>query len=105
MKKFSTTARSFFFFFSVLFSNLGLLACFNVVESNMISRRAEVTRLLKGDESVMSISFPSLGTPDFTSPSYEPRPDGDNNSGCSIFFPDEAIYAGHPRYKMLFCCV
>lgn len=79
----------------------GLLACFNVVESNMISRRAEVTRLLKGDESVMSISFPSLGTPDFTSPSYEPRPDGDNNSGCSIFFPDEAIYAGHPRFRNL----
>ncbi|VDM18101.1 unnamed protein product [Wuchereria bancrofti] len=49
----------------------------------------------------MSISFPSLGTPDFTSPSYEPHPDGDSNSGCSIFFPDEAIYAGHPRFRNL----
>lgn len=86
----------------ILFSNSGLLACFNVVESNMISRRAEVTRLLKSDESIMTISFPSLGMSDFTSPFYEPHPDGDGNSGCSLFFPDEAIYAGHPRYGILF---
>lgn len=91
--------------FYALFPNSGLLACFNVVESNMISRRAEVARLLKDDESIMTISFPALGTPDFTSPSYEPRPDDDKSCGCSLFFPDEAIYAGHPRYGMLFCNV
>ncbi|VDN05589.1 unnamed protein product [Thelazia callipaeda] len=79
----------------------GLLACFNVVESNMISRRAEVTRLLKTNESVMSISFPALGTPDFTSPAYLPRPDDEDSVGRSIFFPDEGIYAGHPRFRNL----
>lgn len=96
--KISSTLRSFLTFSR----NSGLLACFNVVESNMISRRAEVTRLLENGESIMSISFPALGTPDFTSPPYEPRPDDINSFGCSLFFPDEVIYGGHPRYGMLF---
>lgn len=76
---------------------LGLLACFNVVESSMIRRRAEITRLLKHDESVMSISFPALGTNDFTYPPAIPHPEDESGAGRSIFFPDEGIYGGHPR--------
>jgi glutamate--cysteine ligase catalytic subunit len=79
----------------------GLLACFNVVESNMILRRAEVSRLLKKDESLLSISFPALGTPDFTHPSTTPNPDDPDGAGRSLFFPDEAIYQGHPRFRNL----
>lgn len=81
----------------------GLLACFNVVECNMITRRAEVTRLLKTDESLMSISFPSLGTPDFTFPPAEPHPEDENGAGRSVFFPDEGIYPGHPRFENFPC--
>uniref|UniRef100_A0A914RKM4 Glutamate--cysteine ligase n=1 Tax=Parascaris equorum TaxID=6256 RepID=A0A914RKM4_PAREQ len=80
----------------------GLLACFNVVESSMIMRRSEVTRLLKHDESVMSISFPALGTNDFTYPSAIPRPEDESGAGRSIFFPDEGIYGGHPRCVVWF---
>uniref|UniRef100_F1KXP2 Glutamate--cysteine ligase n=1 Tax=Ascaris suum TaxID=6253 RepID=F1KXP2_ASCSU len=79
----------------------GLLACFNVVESSMIRRRAEITRLLKHDESVMSISFPALGTNDFTYPPAIPHPEDESGAGRSIFFPDEGIYGGHPRFKNL----
>ncbi|MFH4976819.1 hypothetical protein AB6A40_003528 [Gnathostoma spinigerum] len=79
----------------------GLLACFNVVESNMVRRRSEIRGLLKKDESVMSISFPALGTADFTFPKTEPHPEDINGAGRSIFFPDEGIYAGHPRFKNL----
>uniref|UniRef100_A0A1I8A3E1 Glutamate--cysteine ligase n=1 Tax=Steinernema glaseri TaxID=37863 RepID=A0A1I8A3E1_9BILA len=91
----------------------GLMACFNIVESNMIRRRAEIVRLLKKDESVLSISFPSLGSFDFTVPETrvspddvnvpETRvsPDDVNGAGRSIFFPDEAIFGGHPRFKNL----
>lgn len=74
-----------------------LLACFNSVESNMISRRAEIMRLLKENEAVMSISFPALGTPDFTVPPTRPHPEDEKAAGRSLFFPDEAIYLGHPR--------
>uniref|UniRef100_A0A183D347 Glutamate--cysteine ligase n=1 Tax=Gongylonema pulchrum TaxID=637853 RepID=A0A183D347_9BILA len=49
--------------------------------ANMIRRRAEVTRLLKNDEAVMSVSFPALGTPDFTFPSHQPRPDDETGAG------------------------
>uniref|UniRef100_A0A7E4ZRV4 Glutamate--cysteine ligase n=1 Tax=Panagrellus redivivus TaxID=6233 RepID=A0A7E4ZRV4_PANRE len=79
----------------------GLLACFNVVESNMILRRAEVTRMLKKDESLLSISFPALGTPDFTDPPTKPNPDDPETAGKSLFFPDDAIYQGHPRFRNL----
>lgn len=79
----------------------GLLACFNVVEANMKMRRAEVQRLLKKDESVLSISFPSLGVPDFTYPPSECTPNDEQGAGRSIFFPDSAIFGGHPRFKNL----
>ncbi|CAJ0960141.1 unnamed protein product, partial [Mesorhabditis belari] len=79
----------------------GLLACFNVVEANMKMRRAAINGLLKKDESVLSISFPALGTADFTFPSAQCTPDDEQGAGRSLFFPDDAIYNGHPRFKNL----
>ncbi|KAI1727434.1 glutamate-cysteine ligase domain-containing protein [Ditylenchus destructor] len=79
----------------------GLMSCFNVVESNMLLRRAEASQLLRQNESLLSLSFPALGTPNFTDPPAEPRPDDPEGAGRSIFFPDEAIYSGHPRFRNL----
>lgn len=78
----------------------GLLAHFNIVEANMKHRREEVSQLLKPDEIVMSLtSFPRLGCENFTDPPIKPTP----NEGAtrSLFFPDEAIFPGHPRFKTL----
>nr|CAD7595628.1 unnamed protein product [Timema genevievae] len=78
----------------------GLLAHFNIVEANMRYRREEAQRLLQPSEVVMSLtSFPRLGAPGFTDPPAVPTP----NSGASrsLFFPDEAIFPGHPRFKTL----
>ena len=73
------------------------MAHFNVVEANMKLRYAlastQLTKFAK-DESLLSASFPALGTPDFTHPQTKPNPKG---VGGSVFFPDEAIYQGHPR--------
>ncbi|KAJ9594296.1 hypothetical protein L9F63_014301, partial [Diploptera punctata] len=78
----------------------GLLAHFNIVEANMKYRRDEVARLLAPDEAVMSLtSFPRLGCPDFTDPRTVPTPE--NGASRSLFFPDDAIYPGHPRFKTL----
>ncbi|GMT13059.1 hypothetical protein PFISCL1PPCAC_4356, partial [Pristionchus fissidentatus] len=79
----------------------GLLACFNVVEANMMERRAEVQKLLKKDESILSISLPSIGTRDFTLPLHKTTPHDPTSAGKSIFFPDDVIFGGHPRYKNL----
>lgn len=80
----------------------GLLAHFNLVEANMKNRREEVTELLKPDECVMSITnFPRLGCPSFTDPVCQPNPDDVNGSARSLYFPDEAIFPGHPRFKTL----
>ncbi|PAV67901.1 hypothetical protein WR25_24148 isoform B [Diploscapter pachys] len=78
----------------------GLLACFNIVESNMIVRRKEVQKLLKKGESVLSISFPALGTPDFTDPPTKANPE-DVDAAGSMFWPLQAVYLGHPRFKNL----
>uniref|UniRef100_A0A1A9W258 Glutamate--cysteine ligase n=1 Tax=Glossina brevipalpis TaxID=37001 RepID=A0A1A9W258_9MUSC len=80
----------------------GLLAHFNVVEANMRYRREEVTELLEPDECVMSITnFPRLGCAQFTYPIYKPRPEDVSSAARSLYFPDEAIYPGHPRFKTL----
>lgn len=80
----------------------GLLAHFNVVESSMKYRREEVAQLLQEDESVMSItSFPRLGCPSFSDPAYDVQPDSPESAAQSLFFPDEAIFSGHPRFKNL----
>ncbi|KAM3966577.1 glutamate--cysteine ligase [Aphomia sociella] len=78
----------------------GLLAHFNIVEANMQYRRAEASTLLKDGEVIMSITnFPRLGCPNFTSPPYSPTPK--EGVTKSLFFPDEAIFPGHPRFKTL----
>uniref|UniRef100_A0A1B0AX38 Glutamate--cysteine ligase n=1 Tax=Glossina palpalis gambiensis TaxID=67801 RepID=A0A1B0AX38_9MUSC len=80
----------------------GLLAHFNVVEANMRYRREEVTELLDPDECVMSITnFPRLGCKQFTHPICNPSPDDVFSAARSLYFPDEAIYPGHPRFKTL----
>lgn len=73
------------------------MSCFNVVEYNMQMRQAVASTLLLKNESFLSISFPALGTHDFTNPKAEPKPNDPSGFGCSIFFPDEGIYGGHPR--------
>ncbi|XP_012264926.1 glutamate--cysteine ligase catalytic subunit [Athalia rosae] len=78
----------------------GLLAHFNVVEANMQYRRQEATMLLQPGEVLMSLtSFPRLGAPDFTDPPTKPTPT--SGASHSLFFPDEAIFPGHPRFKTL----
>jgi glutamate--cysteine ligase catalytic subunit len=80
----------------------GLLAHFNVVESSMRYRREEVAKLLKPGETVMSITnFPRLGCPKFSYPSFDVRPDDPECAAKSLYFPDEAIFNGHPRFKTL----
>lgn len=40
-----------------------------------------------------------LGCPDFTHPNCPPQPK--TGISGSLFFPDEAIFSGHPRFKTL----
>ncbi|KZS07939.1 Glutamate--cysteine ligase catalytic subunit [Daphnia magna] len=78
----------------------GLLAHFNVVEANMKNRRKEVSALLEKDEHILSITaFPRLGCEGFCVP--EVKPDPVNSASRSLFFPDEAIYLAHPRFRTL----
>lgn len=80
----------------------GLLAHFNVVEANMKYRRQELAELLGPGESVLSITnFPRLGCPNFTYPEFATRPNDPECFAQSDYFPDEAIYPGHPRFKNL----
>lgn len=78
----------------------GLLAHFNIVEANMKYRREEASELLKANESLMTItSFPRLGCENFTYPPTNPTPD--EGATRSLFFPNEAIFPGHPRFATL----
>ncbi|XP_029040518.1 glutamate--cysteine ligase catalytic subunit isoform X2 [Osmia bicornis bicornis] len=78
----------------------GLLVHFNVVEANMKYRRQEASKLLRPNEVLMSLTnFPRTGAPDFTDPPTKPTPD--SGASKSLFFPDEVIYPGHPRFKTL----
>ncbi|RWS26456.1 glutamate--cysteine ligase catalytic subunit-like protein [Leptotrombidium deliense] len=76
-----------------------VLSHFNCVEDSMRTRRLEVEQLLAKDESLLCLtSFPRLGCPDFSVPRLVPDPE---NSGTgSLFFPDGAIFGGHPRFKL-----
>ena len=53
-------------------------------------------------ESVLSISFPALGTPDFTDPPTKANPE-DVDAAGSMFWPLQAVYLGHPRLPYSFC--
>lgn len=80
----------------------GLLAHFNVVEANMRYRRMEVAEMLPQGEHVMSITnFPRLGADNFTFPPAKPTPEDETCAARSLYFPDEGIYPGHPRFKTL----
>ncbi|GBN00316.1 Glutamate--cysteine ligase catalytic subunit [Araneus ventricosus] len=77
-----------------------LSSCFNVVEANMRARRDEVAELLERDESLLCLtSFPRLGCAGFTDPPAKTDPKG--SALRSLFFPDAAVYEGHPRFKTL----
>lgn len=78
----------------------GLTSHFNIVEANMQARREEIKESLEAGESLMCLtSFPRLGCEDFTDPPTKPNP----RKGAlrSLFFPDEAVYGKHPRFKTL----
>jgi glutamate--cysteine ligase catalytic subunit len=79
---------------------IGDLSEFNSVETNMKLRRQEALRLLEGSNaSLLTITaFPRIGCPSFTEPVYQPSQDG---ASRSLFYPDKAIYPGHPRYRTL----
>lgn len=78
-------------------SNGQLLSSLCEIEDSMKYRRREAQSVLDEDETVMSITnFPRLGCPGYTYPVYHPKPES-SDSG-SVFWPDEAIYTGHPRF-------
>lgn len=78
----------------------GLLVHFNVVEANMRYRRQEASKLLQPNEVLMLLTnFPRMGATDFTHPTTKPT--SSSGASKSLFFPDEAIYPGHPRFKTL----
>ena len=96
---------------------------YNIVEANMNTRRRQLLKALDGTGCIplCITSFPRsthmhpvitrsltisiipfyfnfrLGCPGFTNPSHNPTPSG--GASNSLFFPDEAIWSGHPRYK------
>lgn len=78
----------------------GHLAHFNVVEANMRLRRQEIQNLLGENEVPISLTtFPRAGCPSFTIPETSPMPT--EGASHSLFFPDGAIFPGHPRFKTL----
>lgn len=79
-----------------------LMSHFNNVESNMRRRREEVQARLSSNEAPMSLTcFPLLGVPGFTFPEHNPTPGDPDCAAQSLFFPDEAIFQGHPRFRTL----
>ena len=62
----------------------------------MCFRRAELSRLLEDNESLMSISFPALGAPDFTDPPMQKQDEG-TKPWVSELFSEEMINKCHPR--------
>lgn len=77
-----------------------LPAHLNIVEANMTARRKEAQDQLPPNELVLSIAnFPRLGCPNFTFPEYSPKPE--TSASHSLFFPDEGIFQGHPRFATL----
>lgn len=78
----------------------GLMAHFNVVESNMSLRRKEIQQALGANEVPLSLTvYPRLGVGNFSDPETKTTPD--TGASKSIFFPDEVIFQGHPRFKTL----
>ncbi|CAO1293818.1 unnamed protein product [Diamesa hyperborea] len=65
-------------------------------------RREELTNLLISNETAMTITSSSrLGCPKFSYPSFQVHPDDPLSVARSNYFPDKAIFPGHPRFKNL----
>lgn len=78
----------------------GMMAHFNVVESNMRLRREEIQKWCGKDIVPLCLtSFPRTGSPGFTDPEHPPTPS--DGASHSLFYPDQAIFPGHPRFKTL----
>ncbi|XP_060604776.1 glutamate--cysteine ligase catalytic subunit-like [Ruditapes philippinarum] len=78
----------------------GMMAHFNLVESNMKLRREEIRKLLAADEYPMSLTaFPRLGCGNFTDPITKPTPT--DGASHSLFYADQVIFQGHPRFRTL----
>lgn len=76
------------------------MSCLNRVEANMRLRRKQILELLDKDEYPLSLTtFPYLGRPNFTWPNYPVTPG--QGVTTSLFFCDQAIYPGHPRFAGL----
>ncbi len=66
----------------------------------MRKRREEVQALMDPDERVYSLTaFPRMGCAHFTDPPFDPNPE--SSVTRSLFWPDEAIFNGHPRFRTL----
>uniref|UniRef100_A0A914V0J1 Glutamate--cysteine ligase n=1 Tax=Plectus sambesii TaxID=2011161 RepID=A0A914V0J1_9BILA len=75
----------------------GIADCAELVEEKFRTRRIEINRLLKPDETIMTIgTFPLTGCPQFTYPPHTPDPQ--NSASGSIMFPDKAIFGDHPHF-------
>jgi glutamate--cysteine ligase catalytic subunit len=73
-----------------------------IIYSHLLSRRRhQLEEMLKGSGTIpLSMTvFPRLGCPNFTDPTHQPTPT--SGASHSLFFPDEAIWTGHPRYSTL----
>ncbi|XP_066922074.1 glutamate--cysteine ligase catalytic subunit-like [Clytia hemisphaerica] len=80
----------------------GCLTQFNRVEKSMKSRREELERMIqRPNEAIICFaSFPRIGCPDFTEPTYEVSPEL-NPASNSLYYPDAAVYPDHPRFLTL----
>lgn len=78
----------------------GDISEFNKVQESMKARRKEVETLLGENEYVFSLTaFPLMGCENFTHPVVQADPQ--SSVSRSLFWPDAAIFEGHPRFKTL----
>ena len=76
------------------------LNVFKKLEENMESRRKTIEFFLEKNEHIIPLTcFPLLGCDGFTYPTHGPTP----HSGItrSLFYPDQVIFDGHPRFRTL----
>ena len=64
----------------------------------MIARRNEVRKFLSNYEALLSVTFPSIGAPDFTSPPVKIKA---GQASESIFFSDDVVNYHNKRYITL----
>jgi len=73
---------------------------FNKVQESMKKRREQVEALLGKDEMLFALTaFPRMGCEAFTCPPALPQPTTSHTK--SLFWPSEATFPGHPRFKNL----